>query len=329
MKKFKVISILFFFLLLWVAVPVGYAASSITHLRIGYQPSTHQIAYMMAMEKGWWKENLKRFGIKKVTEYEFSSGPPEMTAMLAGELDIAYVGATPPITAIYEGLDAKIIANVQKQGSNLVLRRELNFEEPQDLKGLKIATFPPGSIQDTVLRKWLKDNGLDPDQDIEIVPMGSGDAISALKAKAVDGFFIHQPYPAIAEMEGAGRMIVSSGEMWPDHACCVLLASGKLIRECPDLVEQIIKIHIKATEYIKAHPDEAAQVFAKKIGWDFDKIKYSLNTWDGFWIHNPHIAVKHVLKFAKVIYDLNYPRYTKFLNREDLFDMSFYDKVTK
>ena len=29
-----------------------------THLRIGYQPSTHQIAHVTAMEKGWWQEDL-------------------------------------------------------------------------------------------------------------------------------------------------------------------------------------------------------------------------------------------------------------------------------
>jgi len=31
-------------------------APAITELNIGYQPSTHQLAYMTAAEKGWWKE---------------------------------------------------------------------------------------------------------------------------------------------------------------------------------------------------------------------------------------------------------------------------------
>ena len=30
----------------------------ISTLRIGYQPSTHQIAEMVASEKGWWAEDL-------------------------------------------------------------------------------------------------------------------------------------------------------------------------------------------------------------------------------------------------------------------------------
>ena len=33
-------------------------SGKISTLRIGYQPSTHQIAEMVASEKGWWAEDL-------------------------------------------------------------------------------------------------------------------------------------------------------------------------------------------------------------------------------------------------------------------------------
>ncbi|MDD1752514.1 MAG: hypothetical protein LUQ38_05425 [Methanotrichaceae archaeon] len=45
-------------------------------MRIGYQPSTHQVAKMAAAEKGWGREDLKPFGIQKVNENEFLLGPP-------------------------------------------------------------------------------------------------------------------------------------------------------------------------------------------------------------------------------------------------------------
>ena len=41
-------------------------ASAITELKFGYQPSTHQIAYMTADAKGWWKADLAPFGITKI-----------------------------------------------------------------------------------------------------------------------------------------------------------------------------------------------------------------------------------------------------------------------
>ena len=49
------------------------------HLKIGYQPSTHQVAHMIALEKGWWEKDLEKFGVEEITDYEFPSGPPEMT----------------------------------------------------------------------------------------------------------------------------------------------------------------------------------------------------------------------------------------------------------
>src|SRR5512137_1046545 len=153
----------------------------ISTLRIGYQPSTHQIAEMVASEKGWWKEELKPFGITEVKEFEFPTGVPEMQAMVAGELDAAYVGTAPPISAISAGLPAKIVAAVNINGSDLVLRPDLAFNGPASLVGLSIGTFQPGSIQDTVIKNWLMENGVDVSK-VDIKGMDPGPAMSALFA---------------------------------------------------------------------------------------------------------------------------------------------------
>lgn len=296
---------------------------TITELNFGYQPSTHQIAYMTAYEKGWWKEDLAPYGIKKINEYQFPTGAPEMQAMMAGDLDVAYVGAAPAITALSQGLDAKIVEPVQINGSSLVLRPEHKYESPKDLKGLKIATFPTATIQDTLLREWLKENGLDPEKDVTIVGMTPGDAVTAISAKQVDAVFLPHPSPTIIEKEGNGRTIVQSGEMSPNHACCVLLVSGKLIREHPDIVEQIVKTHINATEYNKAHVDEAAQIYSNKTTENVDTIKTSLKEWDGKWITDPAIIENSSVNYANVQYELGYIQ--KPLTEEEIFNTSFYE----
>ncbi len=296
-----------------------------TELNIGYQPSTHQIAHMTAMEKGWWAEDLAPFGIEEVNEFEFPTGTPEMTAMLAGDLDIAYVGAAPVISALSSGLDAKIVAGVQTQGSNLVLRPEIPYMGPEDLKGLKIATFPAGTIQDTLLRSWLEENGIDPDNDLDILPMGPGDAITAITAGQVDGVFLPHPAPAIIESEGNGVSVMASGEMSPDHACCVLVVSGKLIRENPAMVEQIVSTHIKATEYNKDNIDEASAIFAAKTGWEVEKVDKSLEDWDGEWISDPNLVVDSTVDYTTIQYDLGYIDTP--LTKEDIFDLSFFEAV--
>lgn len=299
--------------------------STLTELNIGYQPSTHQIAYMTAAEKGWWKADLAPYGITKINEYQFPTGAPEMQAMLAGDLDVAYVGAAPVITALSQGLDAKIVAPVQINGSSLVLRNDHKYESPQDLKGLKIATYPPGTIQDTLLRNWLKTNGLDPEKDVKILGMTPGDAVTAISAKQVDAVFLPHPSPAVVEKEGIGRTIVQSGEMEANHSCCVLVVSEKLIREHPEIVEQIVKTHIKATKYNQEHVDEAAQIYSNKTTENLDTVKASLKEWDGKWITDPTLIENSAVNYSKVQYELGY--IPKSLTKEEIFDTSFYDKA--
>jgi len=311
------------------------APAEMTTLNIGFQPSTHQIAAMLASEKGWWEEDLAQFGIEKVTMKEFPSGPPEMHAMIAGDLDVAYVGVSPPIAALYEGLDAKIVAGVQTQGSAIVIRPELadEYEGPLSLKGKTIATFPPGSIQHTILSKWLLDNGVDPDEDVDIKAMGPSDAATAIGAKTVDAVFLPSPTPTIIVEEGNGVIVEWSGLMWPNHACCCLAASGKMIREHPEMLKQIIKTHIRATDYEIEHPEEAAEIYAKWENANVSTIKHSIDATDMLWIHDPHLEVESGIEYAKVIYELNRERYEgmgiKVLEKGDIFDTSFYDEVTR
>jgi len=262
--------------------------SKMTTLHIGYQPSNHQIAAMLASEKGWWEEDLAKF-----------------------DLDVAYVGVSPPIAAMYEGLDAKIVAG--------------------SLKGMTIATFPPGSIQHTILSKWLLDNGIDPEKDVDMKAMGPSDAITAIGAKTVDAVFLPSPSPTIIVEEGNGVIVEWSGSMWKDHACCCLTASGKMIREHPEIVKEIIKTHIRATEYEIEHPEEAAEICAKWLDADVKTIQKSIDATDMQWISDPHLEVESGLEYARVIYELNKERYEgkgiKVLEKEDVFDTSFYDET--
>lgn len=305
----------------------GCASNELTELNIGYQPSTHQVAYMTAYEKGWWQADLEPYGITKINEYQFPTGQPEMQAMMAGKLDVAYVGVAPVITALSEGLDAKVVEPVQINGSSLVLRTEYyeKYKSPQDLKGLKIATFPSGTIQDTLLREWLKENGLDPEKDMTILGMTPGDAITAISAKKVDAVFLPHPSPTVIEREGNGRTIVQSGQMEANHSCCVLVVSGKLIREHPDIVEQIVKTHIKATEYNQAHVDEAAQVYSNKTTENLETVKQSLKEWDGRWITDPTIIENSAVNYSNIQHDLGY--IPKSLTQDEIFDTSFYEKA--
>ncbi|MCZ7397641.1 MAG: ABC transporter substrate-binding protein, partial [Candidatus Methanoperedens sp.] len=213
-------------------------------VRVGYQPSTHHIAEFIGMQKGWFAQET---GVPFIDK-EFIGGAPEMEAMMAGELDVAYVGATPAINAIAKGLEAKIVASANNEGSALVMRNDFNYTGPRDLIGKKIATLPRPSIQDTVLRVWLIDSGIKP-EDVDIKFMSGAEMLTSLSSGAIDGFIWAEPGPTQAEMQGIGKIVLNSSEMWM-HPCCVVLVSDKLIKEDPDLVKNLVKTHIKAMNYI-------------------------------------------------------------------------------
>jgi NitT/TauT family transport system substrate-binding protein len=300
------------------------SATPVKELVIGYQPSTHQMAATTALEKGWFKEDLAPLGVVNVSDKVFPSGPPEMQAMLAGEIDVAYVGAAPVLTALSTGLDAKIVAGVNTQGSDLVVRTDLNYTGPESLKGLTIATFQPGSIQDTVLRNWLKNNNLTPDKDVFIKGMGPGDAVTAITAGKVDAVFLPTPSPSTVVNQGKGKIAVHSGEMYPNHTCCVLVVSGKLIREHPEIVRQIIRTNDKAVLWNEQNLDQAAVIYSTKTGAKLEDVTSSLKEWDGSWASDPNIIVAPVLDYAKIQYELGYIK--KPLTKEDIFDLTFYTK---
>jgi NitT/TauT family transport system substrate-binding protein len=268
-------------------------------------------------------DELKDQGVASIIEYQFGSGAPEMQAMMAGELDFAYVGSPPFITAVSNGLGGKIIAGVQTQGSDLVLRNDAPYVGPEDLKGLRIATFTAGTIQDTMLRDWLSSHGINPDTDVEISGMGPGDATTAMLAGQVDAVFLPHPSPVTITDADAGRIIVQSGEMMPNHACCVLVASDNMIQNHPEIVAAFLKGHMVGTEYSIEHPEESAAIMSVYTGQEESVILRSLEVWDGSWVSNPHIVYPSVMQYVDMQEALGY--LTEHVNDDQVFDMTFWD----
>ncbi|MDL2260644.1 ABC transporter substrate-binding protein [Methanimicrococcus sp. OttesenSCG-928-J09] len=325
MKKIMLISLT---LMLLAAVAfsgcLNNSSGETTDVIIGYQPSTHQMAYTSAKELGWWTDNLTKMDeVNKVSDKSFPSGPSEAVSLASGAIHVAYIGAAPLIPAVAnDNADLKIIAAVQINGSGIVVPTNADYTGPKYFEGKKIATFPPGSIQDTLLKQWLTDNGVDLSK-VEIKGMDSGEAQTSLKAGSVDAVFLPHPAPSIIVKAGDGKVVMDSGEMSADHACCVLAVSQKFIDEHPDVVKEIVKIHVDATKYTNENPEEAARYYSKITGVSEDIILQSVNDWDGAWIADPHVIENYVVAYAKSQYEQGLV--PKQLTKEDLFDTSFYD----
>jgi len=171
-------------LLLAMLIPAAsaQAADPTTHLEVGYMPIL-PVAQLFVMEgEGWTSDAGLELSLTR-----FSSGPAMVQALASGELDVMYFGIGPAMVARANGVPIKVLAASIREQIGLVARGELadsfarvedpaeaiaRFTEAQGRKP-KIATFPRGSVPDTVLRHWLvKQLGIG-EEAVEIIAMGA------------------------------------------------------------------------------------------------------------------------------------------------------------
>jgi NitT/TauT family transport system substrate-binding protein len=74
--------------------------------------------------------------------------------------------------------------------------------------------------------------------------MASGKALviveSPAKAKTIAGYVVAEPFNALAEVNGIGKILRFTGDVWRDHACCVTVVRGDLVRSNPLAAQAIV-----------------------------------------------------------------------------------------
>ena len=321
MNKIKLVLSIILIGLFFAGIGCVEKTTKINEVRVGYQPTTHHIAEFIGMQKGWFAQET---GVN-FTDKEFVGGASEMEAMMAGELDMAYVGAVPAINAIEKGLKAKIVASANNEGSALVMRNDFNYTKPGDLIGKKIATLQPPSIQDTVFRVWLLDSGLKP-EDVDIKYMSGAEMLTSLSSGAIDGFIWAEPGPTQAVMKGIGKIVLNSSDMWM-HPCCVVVFSDEFIENNPELVQKIVNTHVKAMNYIATNENETINISADKLKISPEVLKNSLDSGRTKYNPDPRLIEAGIKRFTDDLIAIKV--LTRQMNSSELFDFTFYDRVKK
>jgi NitT/TauT family transport system substrate-binding protein len=332
--------------------PVG---SKNVIIKFSYQPSDHHLPAFIILSKKWIESEAAKLGYNvTVVEKPFPSGPPQVERFLAGDVDVMYVGAAPAISAVAKYLEAKqagrsipqaiIVAIAQYHGSALVLKSGLNYTGPESLIGKVIATYPPGSIQYTIMINWLKNNGLkpgdlgDPNANIYIKPVsGPQEQVELLSAGKVDAIFTPSPTPEICEIKNIGKIAISSGDMMLNHPCCVLALSREFYENYPELAKLLVKLHVKAERYITENTVEAIEIGASKLselwGYNTTFTKYVLmkvftdNKTKIIFNPDPSRAEGGLTMFTNAMYNLGLIKIKPEIN--DLLNKSIYSEVAE
>ena len=163
-------------------------------LRIGFFPNiTHAqglIGYHETATKGadGWFE--KATGAK-VEWYPFNAGPSAIEALLAGSIDITYVGPNPVLNGYTrtKGADIRVLTGAARGGASLVVQKDSGLKTAADFRGKKIASPQLGGTQDIAARAWLKAGGLNittSGGDAFVVPTQNPDQLDLFKRKQLD-----------------------------------------------------------------------------------------------------------------------------------------------
>ena len=196
-----------------------------------------------------------------LTITDWSSIQEVLALISRGELDIADGDPSSYIPAIDGGIPAKLVGNMWRYKGCYWLIGDTSLNGIEDLKGKTIGTAgASGGMRLSVL-KMLESKGISPDE-VELVANGTGQAAYAtLTVKEVDATIIHNPFAALAEANGDGKILGRAWDYIPDYYTGALIAADDAIANKPEALQKFI------TAYYKVHEDVKNNRFDDFIAW--------------------------------------------------------------
>ena len=83
---------------------------------------------------------------------------------------------------------------------------------------------------------------------IKVVSMTADEMTIALKNETISGFVSWEPQPATSVIDGYGRYLVNSKDVWPNHPSCVLVKSEYIVDD--NMIRALVWAQLKGTSFI-------------------------------------------------------------------------------
>jgi NitT/TauT family transport system substrate-binding protein len=214
----------------------------------------------------------------RATRFEsqrFTDFPTVVETLKSGRLDATFMIAPLAMKLREQGVGVRIAYLGHRDGSTVIVRKDLPATSLRDLKGRVFAIPSKYSNQNLVIRKLMQDEGVDP-ATIRFVEMPPPDMPGALASKAIDAYFIGEPHAARAELDGTGRVLYHAKDIWPHFISCVLVVTEKLIDERPAVVKDLVRGIAESGEWAERNRLGAAKVVAPYFRQDEALVRYVL-----------------------------------------------------
>ena len=238
-------------------------------LKVGFLPVTCHLTCPVT-DYATRTSTQTRFESQRFTDF-----PTVVESIKSGRLDATFMIAPLAMKLREQGVPVKICYLGHRDGSTVIVRKDLPAQSLRDLKGKTFAIPSKYSNQYLVITKLMADQGVDP-KDVKFVELPPPDMPGALAAKAIDAYFIGEPHAAKAELDGSGRVLYFAKDIWPHFISCVLVVTEKLIKERPEVVRDLVRGIAESGEWAETHRIEAAKVVSPYFRQDEKLVRYVL-----------------------------------------------------
>jgi NitT/TauT family transport system substrate-binding protein len=205
----------------------------------------------------------------------FTDFPTVVETLKSGRLDATFMIAPLAMKLREQGVKVKIAYLGHRDGSTVMVRKDLPAKSLKDLEGRTFAIPSKYSNQNLVIHKLMEDQGVRAES-IRFVEMPPPDMPGALASKAIDAYFVGEPQAARAELDGSGRVLYHAKDIWPRFISCVLVVTEKLIAERPAVVKDLVRGIAESGEWAETHRIEAARVVSPYFRQDEKLVRYVL-----------------------------------------------------
>ena len=248
-------------------------------MKVAYHPNMGGASAMVTgIEKGYFEEQ----GIE-IELVKFTAGPPEVAAMVSGDIDVGYIGHGAHLLAC-QGQVKLFALDCTSQAEELLVNKDSGITKIEDLKGKTIAT-QLGTSGEVILNLALQSVGLTRD-DVKVINMEVAGAVTAFISGQVDAVSIWSPNTnTVREALGEDKVIKLAGNedfikdfVFPSS----WVVTEKYASENRDVLVRFTKALLKSMDYRNENIEESAKLVAKKIEVEEEKILKTKN--EGKWL---------------------------------------------
>jgi NitT/TauT family transport system substrate-binding protein len=243
-------------LALTAAVPAQAETITVTH----WGGQFYGAPYAVAMDKGFFKAH----GVDVTGILTAPGGGTAVRNTLAGGIPFGEVSLAAAVQAINAGEPLIIVsAGTQSVGDQMwVVKTDSPLKGIKDLAGKRIAYTSPNSVSNMIILMALKANGMTAQQ-VKLVPAGDlGANLSAVTSGAVDAGFsdtlIYAQNKTLVQPVFYVKDVMS-----PKMMQTVCITTTDFAHDHPDIVRGLIAARREGLDFVRQHPDEAADILAK------------------------------------------------------------------